>query len=263
MINLLAALTGSQLAIAIALGIIGGAIVITLLWGYIVKERANYYNRCLARKKTEIGVDGGDLARTMLDQAGLIDVEVVKCSFWQLFFRANSYSSRKKTIFLTGKVFKKNSIKNIQTIGMLVGLAKLDADGNKCAKRVGKFGIFQVALAVVIPLVAVGIIIDVVTFAAPGVISIVCGVVGFALYLAAFISSIMTVKVVKQANQFAIELIESMAILNEEEFKLIEKSFKLNYKVYVANAIVSALYIVKVALNILWSIIKMTAKRGK
>ena len=48
---------------------------------------------------------------------------------------------------------------------------------------------------------------------------------------------------------------------SDEEFKIVKKMSKLNYKIFVANIILTSLFILKFSAQLLWSILKFIGRK--
>ena len=52
------------------------------------------------RKNNSLELTGGEIARKVLDEKGMSDVKVKKCTFLRMIFFGNHYSISKKTVYL-------------------------------------------------------------------------------------------------------------------------------------------------------------------
>ena len=254
-------MTTLTLAILIVIGVIVLAIIGVLFWTKIVEHKERRAFLRLRKKKIEINVSGADLTRTMLDQLGLVNVEIERSSFISSFFRGNRYSAKNKKIYLSKNVYNNSANLGLATVTRVVGLAKLDAEGNKGVKRVSNVGWLQSSIGIIVPAVFVSILVDALVFSELGVISIVACCVAVFAFIVILALALSTAKVIKEADNEGLNILEAMMILSDEEFKIVKKMSKLNYKIFVANIILTSLFILKFSAQLLWSILKFIGRK--
>ncbi len=254
-------LTTLTVAIIAVIGVAAFALFCIWVWIKIIEHKESRAFWRLKNRNTEINVTGADMTRTMLDQFGLVNVEIERVGFFRSMFRGNTYSARKKKVYLNKFVYDRSALLGLASINRVVGLAKLDADGNKNVKRVSNILWLQSTIALIIPAVIISVIIDGLMFAQLGVISIVACCVGIVIFIVVSALAISTAKVVKQADKEGLDLLEAMAVLTDDELNTVKKLSKLNYKIYIANIILTSVFILKLSAQLVWSILKIGSKK--
>lgn len=254
-------MTTITIAIIAIIGFVAFAIFCVWAWTRWIEYKERKFFWRLKNRNAEINVTGADMTRTMLDQLGLVDVGVEKVGFFRSMFKGNTYSARKKKIYLSKFFYNKSALLGLAKIGRVVGLAKLDADGNKKVNRVSNILWIQSTIALIVPAVIVSVIIDAVVFAQLGMISVVACCIGLVIFVVALILAISTAKVVKEADKEGLNMIETMAILTDDELKTVKKMSKLNYKTYVADIILTSLFIFKLFAQLIVSSLKLVSKK--
>ncbi len=220
-----------------------------------IRWNANRITVWFALKKLEIDKPILDYTRLILDENGLIDVEVKKVGFFASLFIGNTYRKKTKTIRLAWGTARRPSVTTLAKACELVGLAKLDSEGTKGLNSVLFTKYFGWLPILFLPLVIIGIIIDLISTSQLGIISIVFSAVGLLLTLIPFIVSLVSLKIERKALNYGKEIIYNMGILNEEEEKRINKLFIAWRKLYVVNTILNAFELIYFFLRLVFSLI--------
>ena len=105
-----------------------------------------------------------------------------------------------------------------------------------------------------IPLLIVGLIIDILFFSGGGVVTILSGVLGLLFFILSYVCSFMELKTEKKAQAKALEIFEKNNLANEEEREMMKSLFKLYNIEYINNMIIAMLefiyYILQIALSL-------------
>lgn len=206
------------------------------------------------RKTSSINMSGENAARQLLAFKGITDVDVKKAGIFRALFYGNSYSPNKKTIYLRKGIIDKNSITAVILAIQKVGLAEQHHSGDKKYSVYAKLvpycpfiGIFFV------PMILVGIILDVIFFNFSGIISLTVAIIGVILYIGAFILVILNVPVEKKATVIALNTMKESGAFSEDEINIAKKIYKSYITQYVTDMIIAILQIIKFILQVILS----------
>ncbi len=214
------------------------------------------------RKTCASGISGPQAARYVLDQCGLTDVQVKKSGFFRALFFGNSYSVSRKTIFLRRTIWEKNSLTAVGIALQKVGVAKMCADGKKSVKvryYCQLLGLFGPVLF--IPIILIGVVIDMLLYSAFGTFSIVSIAISLAILLTGFIVTLLNIPIEKKANEMALEMIEESNFCSEEERQEIKKIFDTYLIAYICEFIIEVLRMVQLILEIVMRV--QSSNNGK
>lgn len=227
------------------------------VWKLVLVSRYNRFNK----QQVTANMTGAEVAEKMLQALGLNDVKVEKLGFWKSIFVGNSYNPRKKAIRLRSNIYDKTSLTAVALAAQKVVIAKRHHDGDKkiasreVLKRFGYFAPFAL-----IPLIFIGIVLDLVIWTHFGWLSIAFTIFAFAYFIASFIVVILNLKIEKAACKTALEYIQKINLLTENEVE----DANLLYKTYITDYWLEFIYDI---LFILWEIIKLLGRilfsRGK
>ncbi len=229
-------------AIQWAIVIVGGLLILVALFAVIVEIVLFFKYIKYNRTMNSAGINGEEVARRMLDENGLQHIKVsVKGSF--LF--GNSYSHYFKKIRLRRRTIKKNSISSLAMGAQKVGLAVLDKEGDKDMKtRIALTPLIYFGPIAFIPLIAVGVIADIIFFNFSGVVSIISVAASLAFYLLSFILSIMVLKTEVKAQKRCLELLKQENLANDQEIEMMKSLFKLYNIEYINDIIIELLQMI-------------------
>ena len=203
------------------------------------------------RKETSNGKNGLQVAREMLDKAGLQHIKVQKANIFRALFFGNCYSITKKTIFLRGMIANKKSLTSVGLALQKVGIAQLCESGNKTAiTRNGMQIVNLFGPILFLPIVLIGAVIDFLLFKVFGIFSIIAIAISVVILVAGFVVTLLNIPVEKKANQMALETMQKTGVLNEEEQKIVKNVFDAYIVAYVMDFIVAVLRIVQLVLEI-------------
>ena len=245
----------------IVLFVIIGIMFLFFLYGSFIRWYASRLTLWFAIKKLEIDKSMEEYARLLLDEYGLVDVEVKRVGFFASLFIGNTYSASKKLIRLSWGVGRRASVTNLASVCRLVGLAKMDAEGIKGLKAIELNRWFSFLPILLVPLIIIGLIVDLIMFEALGMWSIIFTAIGLALSLFSFIVSCVAAKKDFQAYNRGQEIILSLQILNESEEKKVKKLISAWKKLVIINVIINAFELIYFLLKIIFSSFKLFGRK--
>ena len=193
------------------------------------------------RTKNSKGFTGVDVARKILDNNGLNHIKV---SVTGSVIFGNSYSHYFKKVRLRRFTRNKQSVTALGMGSQKACLAILDKEGDPDMKRrirlvpLITFGPFAF-----IPLIIIGVLLDVFLFGATGVMTVVLALVGLAFYIFAFILSFTTLKTEVKAQKKACEILARDDLATSEEIEMLKELFRLYNIQYVNDMIIAMLEI--------------------
>lgn len=244
-------------ALTIVAGIVLGALVVvsivSAIWKWVLIARYSKYNK----QQASAGLTGSQTAIELLKGLGLSDVEVVKCNFFSAIFLGNSYSPFKKRIRLRKNIFDSTSLTAVALAAQKVALAQRDKEGDKKIKTRSVFmtmGYF--APFAVVPLVILGLIVDLVSIQGIGLWTIVFSAIAVAFYVSSFIVLILNIPIEKRACKTAVEFMEKTNLLSSPEIE----DAKVLYKTYITNYVLD---FIDQLLYIIWRILRLALKLSK
>lgn len=206
------------------------------------------YNRTL----NKAGLNGEEAARKILDANGL---EKIKVSVMGSLLFGNSYSHYFKKVRLRRWTIKKPSISSLAMGAQKSSLAILDKEGDKDMKtRIVLTPIIYFGPFMFIPIILIGVVVDIILFNFSGVVTIVATALAFAFYIASFVLSLMVLKTEIKAQNRALEILEQEKMATAEERDMMRKLFKL-YNIDYVNELV--LELLQLILRILMLIAKI------
>lgn len=210
---------------------------------------------------TQNGLTGEQAATLLLEKLNIPGVKIQKANWWSAIMFGNHYNARRKTIYLRGNIYNKSTVTSVGLAVQKVGLVLQDINGDKKFKVKAALQPFIfLAPILFVPLSLVGLLLDLVLFKNLGVLTLVFIGIAFLFYLMAFIFTLVTIPVENKANKSALEIIKKTNILQEgSEQDRVKRIYKAYLISYVADFIISLMYLIKYALKIL----NVVAKRKK
>ena len=202
------------------------------------------------RTDNSLGLTGGELARKLLDENGMPDVEVKKCTFLRTLFFGNHYSISKKTIYLRMLTINKTSLTSAAMAVQKVALAEQHRDGDKkmiLRSRLQGLAIFAPALFV--PLVAIGLILDLFVLQTV-LLTIVALILGLVFIAFGFVVTLLNIPVERKAIKRAEQMIDEKSLLTAEESLTVKKIYRSYMVQYVMQFVVAVLRILQLILKI-------------
>ena len=194
------------------------------------------------RRMNSSGISGKDAARMILDRNGL---QHIKVSVVGSMLFGNSYSHYFKKVRLRRLTTKKPSITSLAMGAEKSALAILDKEGDKDMRtRVILTPLMYLGPFAFIPLVAIGVGIDLVMFNFSGVATTIAAALGLGIYVVSFVLSIMTLKTERKAQARACVIMRQENLATEEEIDMMKELYKLYNIQYVNDVILEFLQLV-------------------
>ena len=195
------------------------------------------------KKQNSIKMTGENIARKILDDNGLQNIKV-KSSGSMLF--GNSYSHYFKKVRLRRLTWKKDSVSSLAMASQKSCLAILDKENDPDMEtRIKLTPFIYFGPLAFIPLIIIGLLLDILVFKSPNAIATVtCSVLGLLIYIISFIMSIKVLKTEKKAQEKAYELLKNNNMATDEELVMLKKLFELYNIQYVNDMIISMLELI-------------------
>lgn len=232
---------GILLGIAVVVALIAQLVVIVGYW------RGN-------RTQNSVGISGGEFARKLLDENGLQEVQVKRCTLLRTLLFGNHYSIARKTVFLRIMTINKTSVTSVAIAAQKVALAEQHRDGNKKMIVRGRLqGIGVFAPSLFLPLVIAGILMDLFVFKNLFMTVIVL-ILGILFIVFAFVVTILNIPVEKSAMKRALEMLG--AYLTAEEMTMVKKVYRSYLIEYVMQFIVALLRLIQLILKAILAVRK-------
>lgn len=191
------------------------------------------------RRQNQAGLTGVDAARKILDQNGLTNIKVSVVG--SLLF-GNSYSHYFKKVRLRRFTRNKKSISSLAMGAQKASLAILDKEGDPdMKKRIRLIPITFFGPFAFIPLIVIGVLLDLLVFKTEGLITVIFASLGLLLFLFSLLLSIMTLKTEVKAQKKAYDIMSQNGMATESELQDMKELFKLYNIQYVNDIILSAL----------------------
>ena len=200
------------------------------------------------RRMNTRNLSGSDAARKILDANGL---EHIKVSVVGSFLFGNSYSHYFRKVRIRRLTNKKPSITSLAIGAEKSALAILDKEGDPDMKtRVALTPLMFFGPIAFIPLIAIGVLIDIMLFQFSGVATTIATALGLGIYVISFILSIMTLKTEVKAQARACEILKSEDLATDEEIGMMKELFRLYNIQYVNDIILEFLQMILKVLEI-------------
>ena len=244
------------MTLEIALAIVGALIFVVGIGATVVSIWlvVKYYR--YNRQANSIGMTGSEIARKILDDNGLEEIQVKRTG--SLFF-GNSYSHYFKKVRLRSFIRHENSLTSIGMGAQKAALAILDKEQDPdMKKRVRLVPLLTFGPFAFIPLVFIGALLDMFVFNGTGVFTLALGVVGFLFYAYSIVLSVLTLKTEKKAQERAYKILSEEYRVTESELADLKELFHLYNIQYVNDIVLSSLELLYTALEILIAIKKET-----
>ncbi len=231
----------AMVAVLILICIMG---LVALVISIVLAVKYYKYNRI----ENSSHLTGEDTARIILDRNGLQHIKV-KTVGSMLF--GNSYSHYFKKVRLRKRTKNKTSIAALAMGAQKSALAVLDKEGDPdMKKRIKLVPLITFGPFAFIPLIVIGVLLDVLLFNSSGWISITVVCLALLFYLFSLLLSILTLKTEKKAQERAYEILRENQMATEEELSNIKSLFKLYNIQYINDIIISALELLYYVLQI-------------
>lgn len=227
--------------LVIALIIVGGLIILVSIASIIIEiVLAIQYIR-YNRTENSLGLSGKDAARKFLDDN---DLQHIKVSATGSLLFGNSYGHYFKKVRLRRFTYKKKSVTSLAMAAQKCQLAIMDKEGDPDMKKriiltpIVIFGPFAF-----IPLVIIGVLLDILILNTVGPFTIVLTVAGVVLFLAAFILQFVELKTEIKAQKRCYDLLKQEGA-SEEDIELMHGLFRIYNVEYINNIILSILELI-------------------
>lgn len=236
-------------ALRISMAVVIGLLVICAIVSLVVSIYLAISYHKFNKKQNSTNRTGEEIARGVLDVHGLKDI-AVKCSGSLLF--GNSYSHYFKKVRLRRRTWKKSSVSSLAMAVQKSCLAILDREQDPdMVNRVRLTPFIYVGPIACIPLILIGIVLDVIIFDTVGNLFVACTILGLALYVMSFVMALLVLKTEIKAQNRAYDVARDCGIATEEEIGDMKKLFRLYNIEYVNNMITALLEIVLRVLSII------------
>lgn len=209
------------------------------------------------RRENSAKLSGKEAARTILDQNDLKRIKV--STFGSLLF-GNSYSHYFKKVRLRRLTANKRSITSLAMGAEKSALAILDKEGDKDMKtRIALTPLIYFGPLAFIPLIVIGVLIDIIVFNFSGVATVIASCLGLLIYVISFVLSIKTLKTERKAQSRACDILKDQNMATSEEIEMMKELFHL-YNIQYINDIV--LEFLQMIMKVLQFIAKMQQNSG-
>lgn len=258
---------GVGLGLIIALLIVGIAIVVaSIVCGVLRLIIA--WNYWVARKPIASGATGEQAANFMLQLMGVTDVKVEKEGFFRALFYSNHYNPTKKTIYLRRTTF---AGKNVTAIALATQKAALVLqDKEDSAKFRARWRLQQCAIfgpLFFIPLVLVGVIIDLVVSLNgadfSGIATLATTAAALVLFIISMVLAGLTISVEKRGTRDAIDLLRTTDLFQPDELEKAERVLKTYIIAYITDFIIAILKVIQLILKLAIQIFAAYSKDKK
>lgn len=241
--------SGADAGLQIAIAVVGCLIILASIAALVISI-------CLAikyvkfnKKKCSCGKTGQDIARKVLDDNGLQHIKV-KCSGSFLF--GNSYSHYFKKVRLRRRTWKKDSVTSLAMATQKSCLAVLDKENDPDMRQRVKFTpIIYLGPLACVPLILIGVAIDMLLLNGRGIVSTIAIILGLAFYAVSFVFSIKVLKTEKKAQERALVIAKESGLANDGEIEDMKTLFKLYNIEYVNDMIIALLELIYRILQII------------
>lgn len=232
----------------IALAIVGILICICGLVSLVVSIWLAIKYIKFNRKENSAGLTGEQVARKILDDNGLDHIKVK--STGSIMF-GNSYSHFFKKVRLRRMTRREKSLTSLGMGAQKACLAILDKENDPdMKKRIRLYPIITFGPFAFIPLIIVGVLLDVLVFNQSGICTMIFGALGILFYVYALVLSVLTLKTEKKAQEKAYAILQCDGMVTQEELVGLKELFHLYNVQYINDIILAALEILYFLLQI-------------
>ena len=222
----------------VAMIIVGGLIVIASVVSLFVSVFLAIRYVKFNRKKNSCHMTGQEIARKLLDAQGLQNIRVKSSESIML---ASSYSDFFKKVRLRRLTWKKDSVTSLAMASQKSALAVLDKEKDPdMVQRIRLTPLIYFGPLACVPLILVGLFLDLFVFQTGGLCAIIAIGVSIAFYALSFIMSLFILKTERRAQERAIELVKETNLATDEEIDDMSELFKL-YNIQYVNDMILAL----------------------
>lgn len=223
----------------IALAIVGGMIAIVGIYALIVSVWLMVKYVKFNRRYNSAGLTGQEVARRILDDNDLYDIDV-KTTGSLLF--GNSYSHYFKKVRLRRFTRHERSLTSLGMGAQKASLAILDKEGDPdMRKRIRLFPLITFGPFAFIPLLIIGGLLDYFVFNQTGVITLVLGGIGLLFYVYSIVLSVLTLKTEEKAQEKVYQILEEQNLATKDELRSLKELFHLYNVQYIITTRTSLL----------------------
>ena len=224
-------------AVLIGILIVGALIILLAIFSLIISAWLAIKYMVYNRTKNSADMNGAEVARKILDDNGLSKIKVSVVG--SLLF-GNSYSHYFKKVRIRRLTNKKKSITSLAIGAEKASLALLDKEGDPdMKKRITLVPLTIFGPIAFIPLVIIGVLLDIIFFNTSGTITLVFSGIGLVFYLLSFILSIMVLKTEVKAQARALKVLKEENLATDKELDMMKSLFKL-YNIQYVNDMIMA-----------------------
>ena len=237
-----------ELGLQIALAIVGVLIGIVAMVSFAVSVWLALKYTKFNHQENSVGLTGEETARKVLDDNDLQHIKV-KVTGSLLF--GNSYSHCFKKVRLRRFTRHKTSLTALGMGAQKACLAILDKEGDPdMKKRVRLYPLITFGPFAFIPLILVGVVLDILVFNQTGVCVYVLGGLGLLFYIYSIVLSVLTLKTEKKAQARAYSVLRNSHLATEEELADLKELFHLYNVQYINDIIMASLELIYTLLQI-------------
>ena len=212
-----------------------------MIYSIIIQSKVTSTFKTYNSVDSQIGKAANQIAREMLDSAGLYDVTIKKIKG----NLTDNYNPKNKTLSLSESTYDSTSVAAIGVAAHEVGHAFQHAKGYYPIKiRSSLVPIVNICSGLAIPLLIVGIVLSSLSIIAPNVGEILIWI-AVAFYASSTIFHLVTVPVEFNASNRALASLTSLGILTPEEQPMAKKVLDAAAKTYLAALFTSAIYFLR------------------
>lgn len=243
--------TGISRGVAIAYIVVCILVIIMAIAAGIMRLVVFFKYHISNRHECSSGRTSYQVAHEALVKAGMGHIQVKKSGFFRALIFGNSYSLRRKTIFLRRSIMDKSSITAVGVALQKVGVAKLCESGNKAAitrnvlQYVGLFGPF-----LFLPIVVIGYAVDLIVFSQSGTFALGSVIAGLIVLSVGFVITLLNIPVEIKANKAAMEMIDEFDICTPTEKEEIKNVLNAYILMYICDFILNVLRLIMYVLEI-------------
>lgn len=238
-----------------------GVLAVLSLIPICIRWRAGRIVSWFNLRKLELDRPIDQYTRLLLDENGLTDVEVeVRGAFSSLFI-GNTYAHRRRVIRLSYFTARRATKTNLAVACRLVGLAKNCEGGGRGATLVSANRFVEQISFLMVPLFAVGLIVDLSANGALGALFLTLSCIGIALTLAAWIFALVTYGANKRALADGQYIILASGLLTPEEEKKMKSLFAAWRQLYFFDALLTAFELIWLSFRAVACLVSISSKR--
>lgn len=239
---------GIVLVFEIALAIVGLLICICGMVALVVSVWLAVKYIKYNRKENSAGLTGEQVARRILDDNDLAHIKVKTTG--SIMF-GNSYSHYFKKVRLRRMTRREKSLTSLGMGAQKAALAILDKENDPdMKKRIRLYPIITFGPFAFIPLIVIGVLLDVFVFNQSGIFTAVFAGLGVLFYAYALVLSVLTLKTEKKAQEKAYAILQANGMVTQSELVDLKELFHLYNVQYINDIILAALELLYTLLQI-------------